>query len=123
MKKRIAAMLLFLIYIVLLPSCAEKEEPAPDGQLGDNVYYYYDAEKNTVTIRGSGPMWDFDSTPYGGETETVPWSPFGPDGYADLNAIVIEEGITYLGQDTMLAIAVDRIIFPSTLQDSAIAAF
>lgn len=55
---------------------------APQGKCGDNVTYKYDNETKTLTISGTGPMWD----DYG----------FAKVLY-DTQKIVIESGVTTIG--------------------------
>ncbi len=79
-------------------------------QCGDNAAWYYDDETGTLTIKGEGPMWDCgegrDFTPYDN----------------DIKHIIIEEGITRLGDNVFRADwyefnYVEDISFPDSLEE------
>lgn len=63
---------------------AELNELSP---CGDNVGWRFDPASGTVTISGSGPMWDY---PHGGED-----SPFRND--RSVRRVVVESGVTSIG--------------------------
>ena len=57
------------------------------GSCGDNVTYYYSESTHALTISGSGAMLNYGSTP--------PWKSYR----ADIKAVVIEDGVTSIGDD------------------------
>jgi len=61
---------------------------ALEGTCGTNVVWKFDRSTGTLTISGSGAMSD-----YATKKNNPPWSSFE----GDIAAVVIEEGITYLG--------------------------
>ena len=70
MKKRILSLLLVLVMLLsMLPTDAlAAEDEAPHGSCGENATWRYDAETQTLTISGTGPMTDYGSdTPGFGE--------------------------------------------------------
>ena len=74
MKKRILSLLLVLVMLLsMLPTVAlAAEDEAPHGSCGENATWRYDAETQTLTISGTGPMTDYDSdTPEFGEYSEV----------------------------------------------------
>ena len=70
------------------------EDGRASGQCGPNAYWKlgYDG---TLTIYGTGPTYDY--VDYGYDYEFSPWSPWLYETYA----LVVEEGITYLGEHLM----------------------
>ena len=60
------------------------------GECGDNATWSYDPETKTLTISGTGPMWDYDQNTF----RNTPWSKFS----AELEKIVIGYGITATGR-------------------------
>ena len=61
MKKRIAIMFGLLLIAVLLPLRLQtaKADGETSGQCGDTLYWSFDESTGTLTITGSGAMWDF----------------------------------------------------------------
>ena len=59
-----------------------------DGMCGDNLFYTYDAATHTLTITGTGDMWEYDflSTP----GRKTPWYPYA----SDIRIILLPEGMT-----------------------------
>ena len=94
-KKISASFLAVLLVLAMLLTCQgpieAKAEPAPSGQLGDNVTYTLDG--GIVTATGSGPTYDFDDGVHGNPFTWV---------MADDDVILgadIQEGITTLGNE------------------------
>lgn len=54
-------------------------------QCGDNAYYTYNTETQELVVSGSGAIWDYEM----GES---------PASNVDIKSVVIEEGITYIGE-------------------------
>lgn len=77
----------FLISVLLCFCVSAKEA---DYKCGDNVTYSYDDKTFVLTISGSGAMYDY-TTAEGGR------SPWGDYVKAVVKAIVVEEGITHIG--------------------------
>ena len=75
------------------------------GVCGEDVQWSFDAQTGTLTISGTGRMYDYASAAY------IPWSAYG-------NAVkraVVEEGVTSLGEYAFLGCAVEEVLLPSTL--------
>ncbi len=60
------------------------------GQCGDNLYWSFDEDTGTLTITGSGAMYDFDFITGIGEN---PWSRFR----SEIRTVILPEGITTIG--------------------------
>lgn len=60
------------------------------GKCGDNARWEYDPATKTLTISGTGPMWDWNQRTY----ENTPWSRFGDE----IETIKIGYGITNTGR-------------------------
>ena len=77
--------LMCLSTVLFNVNATETEEAlAPTGQCGDNVYWTLDKTAGEIIISGEGDMWNYNSTT----------SPFGSK---DIKSIIIEEGITSIG--------------------------
>ena len=89
-QKRLMSLVLSLIMVVstitVLPFTASALEPS--GQCGENVTYTFDEATGTLTISGTGAMYDYeyddDSLFYDNQ---------------DINTIVIESGVTSIGDN------------------------
>ncbi len=78
---------------------------ATSGVCGDNLTWTLD-DAGTLTISGTGPMWDFDW-----DENLCPWN----DGSHTIEAVVIENGVTSIGQ---LAFASHGTLTSVTIPDS-----
>ena len=76
---------------VLTASAAETS-----GKCGDNVRWAYDEATNTLTLSGTGPMYDFE--PIFEPLVPIPWSGFS----TNIKKIVIGGGITTIGNKAFL---------------------
>ncbi len=67
------------------------------GQCGENVYWTYNENERTLTISGTGPMYDYEEDSYfdGDVFQDCTTSPFF--FATNINSIVIEEGVTTVG--------------------------
>ena len=123
MKKRILSLLLVLVMLLgMLPTVAlaAEDETPTSGSCGENVTWSYDADTQTLTISGTGPMTDYDSdTPEFGE-------------YSEVVCISVKEGITSIGNsafdnvfsgNSAIADTLERILLPSTLTKIGDSAF
>ena len=68
----------------------ENEQTVFSGQCGDNATWTLDTEAKTLTISGTGAMFDYDD--YG----AAPWQE-NHDNYNAVETLTISEGITYIG--------------------------
>ena len=82
-----------------------------NGSCGDDLTWILDENTATLTISGTGDMWDYDS--YGsGEREEAPWVPRN-----DLiRKIILEEGVTGIGSYAFHKCTnVEQILLPESL--------
>jgi hypothetical protein len=88
MKKLISAMLSLLMVAVLLPLplYTASADGETSGQCGDNLYWEFDESTGTLTITGSGDMWDYD----GGASS---WTSFA----SIIKSVILPEGLTSIG--------------------------
>lgn len=86
------------------------------GYCGDNLTWNYDSTTQTLTISGTGEMDD-----YGYSTEEkAPWD----DLYSEVEDIVFEEGITYIGKAAFYWFyRVESITLPDSLLKIGVEAF
>ena len=73
------------------------------GKCGENVTYEYDADSKTLTIRGQGRMYDYTTGVMHGPD--VPPGPVAPySSFGETKYIVIEDGVTYIGDYAFLGL-------------------
>ena len=84
-RKLLGMVLAFSMLISCLPCVASA---ASNGSCGDNVTWTLNDE-GTLTISGTGEMWD-----YSGPND-IPWGSV----VGDVKSIVIEDGVTYIGNN------------------------
>ena len=91
MKKRICAFLLSLFLLVLLLPLDLHTAKADEisGQCGDDLYWSFDEETGTLTITGSGRMYDY----MWSGTNAAPWISLRES----INIIVFPEKLTAIG--------------------------
>ena len=65
------------------------DEGETGGECGDNLTWTFDESSNTLTISGTGAMWDYNNSG-AGET-TAPWRDLS------FTTLVLEDGITSIG--------------------------
>jgi len=82
--KRIISLL--LVFALLLPCVGVKAEAATSGTCGDNLAWTFDEVTGTVTISGTGEMWD---DMYGPQN---PWT--GGALNNSIKVVVVEDGVT-----------------------------
>ena len=75
-----------------------------EGQCGDTLYWSFDDETGTLTISGTGEMWDF---------ETMgPWEPL----YQKIEKVVVEPGATSIGNMAFCCChRLEQVQLPDTL--------
>ena len=86
---------------------AEFSDVLPN-QCGDNAFWYYDEETSTLTIAGTGPMYDYDEV-------AAPWFAYGSKIH-NLRKLNIENGITYIGKCAFSGLG--RIVYDVYIADS-----
>ena len=99
MKRKTATHAIYILVVLLVfsfvasPVCvrAAGEDSNYSGVCGDNAAWEYDPMSNTLTIRGTGPMWDYHQGTFENAT---PWSRFKNE----IEKIVIDYGITAIGR-------------------------
>ena len=89
MKRRILA--LVLILAMLLPCLMGEASAATSGKCGTNATWKFDAATGTLTISGTGKMYNYEC--YG-----APWS----DNLANIKKVVIKNGITSIGNNAFV---------------------
>lgn len=106
-------------YAGLAAAQSSSSSAATSGQCGDNVYWSLDEATGTLTISGSGDMWNFTGW-YG--NKPAPWA---DDLAWSILKIVIEDGVTSVGTyafDRLFQEAVE-ILLPDTLTSIGAHAF
>ena len=94
MKKKLSAILLTLamtVSLLALPVSADSSDILARGTCGDNLTWTL-TEGGTLTISGTGDMWDFEYDEDTGELN-IPWS----DYTSMIESLVVQEGVTSIG--------------------------
>ncbi len=81
-----------------------------DGMCGDNLFYGYNASTHTLTITGTGNMWEYDflSTP----GRKTPWYPYA----SDITSVILPEGMTGISAFAFVyCSSLTAITIPSTI--------
>lgn len=87
------------------------------GQCGDNLTWRI--ENETLTISGTGAMWDYEDTDEG--KTVAPWSVYEEQ----LTTLVLEEGITYIGERAFEGCSCfeGKLLIPNTVTSIGSSAF
>ncbi len=86
MKKLLSVFLAVLMVISIIPITASAVEKS--GTCGENLTWSFDEDTGTLTISGTGEMYDYNIN-----TFIVPWEEF----QATVKTIVVTEGVTKIG--------------------------
>lgn len=118
--------------------------PAPavfleeSGQLGDDVYYTYDAGTGAVSITGTGGMWTFYDSEDGYTSpfydKSIIRSVTIGEGVTDvteamflyceeLSSVTLPEGLTAIGADAFSNTAICELTLPASLREIGVHAF
>ncbi|MBQ9603874.1 MAG: leucine-rich repeat protein, partial [Firmicutes bacterium] len=85
----------------------------PYGKCGDNAWWEYDEATQTLTISGTGALWDID---WGEESK---WGKYG----SDIKTVKIKYGITSIGEYNFTKQIFTSIELPDTLENIGASAF
>lgn len=89
-----------------LPSLDISAFAANSGSCGENLTFDYDAQTYTLTISGTGEMFDY------AQGETVPWS----EHSMSVRHIVVEEGVTGIGSFVFyMSLSLESVVIPSSV--------
>ena len=111
MKKYLSRLFCGLLSLVLLLGlCAGGTrglaEEALSGKCGQNLTWRFVPETGTLTVEGTGAVWDYDNA------GLTPWA-----AYADsIQKIVLSSGVTAVGKNAFSGCAVEEVTFPETLE-------
>ncbi|MGN0522441.1 MAG: leucine-rich repeat domain-containing protein [Eubacterium sp.] len=116
MKETAAIMISLILFITVFFSYTSisfaelQTEDIPNTQLGDTqTYYSFDAASKTLVISGEG------NTPNVGNTSaSQPWFAWRSDG--SIEHVIVEEGITGIGDYLFYFVSTADFQFPSTLK-------
>ena len=85
------------------------------GKCGDNLTWLYDFDTYTLTITGTGKMYDYSATSdmFKNELTTAPWG-----NISFITDVVIDEGITYIGEFAFVSCDyLKNVSLPSSLTE------
>lgn len=124
MKKAISILMVLCMVIGFVPAyAAETDTPvATSGVCGDNLTWEFDESTGTLTISGTGEMWDF--APY--QDNPAPWMIKGQWSWENnsIKSVILSEGVTSIGAYAFEGSqGVENVKFPSTLQSIGTMAF
>ncbi|MCR5523123.1 MAG: leucine-rich repeat domain-containing protein [Clostridia bacterium] len=116
-----AMMTLFVFFSILVVCNITEYVPglfsyaAADNKCGDNLLWSYDSETKTLTISGTGNMYDYycEEKDFGtGLVTTAPWNQY----YKKMKNIIFEPGITYIGNNAFYGFtALNNVTLPDTV--------
>lgn len=102
-------------FALILPINEEPVEQE-DNKCGENLTYYYFEEDKTLTISGTGEMWNYSYTNY----QSTPWNNIS----SKIEKIIIEEGVTSIGSFVFYKCAgVRTLSIPNSVTSIGISAF
>ena len=102
-NKILSVILAFLMVVTIIPLTASAATYS--GACGDDVTWTYNTSTYILTISGTGAMYDYYYSRQD-EVDTRPWAPY--DGLIEF--VVIEDGITYIGEYAFLSFKLLTII-------------
>ena len=108
-KMRIVLLLIFLLSFFIFAISISAAESPLTGTCGDNAYWTYDKSTKTLTISGTGAIYDYDMTFLGYGRDDVasyknaPSWCFKQGVYGNFEKLIIEDGITRIGNVTFYA--------------------
>ena len=101
-----------------------------EGQCGDDLYWSFDKETGTLTITGSGDMWDYEGGAMPWEDVTVEYvDSYGGALLRDdptvslIHYIVLPEGLTSIASGAFCGTLIESIEIPSTVKSILYMAF
>ncbi len=113
MKKRLFCTVLAALLVMgllVFPAAAEEYS----GSCGDNATWSFNPDTGTLTISGTGPMQNFDSS------LSLPWK----DIEKQVKSLVVENGITTIGDNAFTYMqSMTQVQLPDTLTQVGIRAF
>jgi hypothetical protein len=92
-NKILSVVLAILMVISIIPITSSAAEPT-SGICGDNLTWEFDEYTSTLTISGTGAMYDYESVSMSGFFINQPWYSFADK----ITKIVINDGVTYIGE-------------------------
>ncbi len=75
-------------------------------QCGDDVYYSIDDETSTLTLHGTGPMWE----------NNLPITQYPCSVWISLQHVIVEEGVTTIAAHAFSYHNIESLTLPSTLE-------
>lgn len=101
--KRLGVLFATIVMIILFAMSASALDAT--GQCGDNVYWNYDSNTGNLILYGAGETRDYDY-------ESDIYSPFSE---ANITNVVIDDGITVIGEELFIDTSIKNISFPDSL--------
>ena len=92
-SKILSVILAILMVISIIPITASAAAPT-SGTCGDDLTWTYDDTTYTLTISGTGAMYDYESVSMSDFFINQPWYSFADK----ITKIVINDGVTYIGE-------------------------
>lgn len=94
-----------------------------NNKCGDNATWHFDETNGTLTISGTGDMYDYDGIHFSRDNLSAPWS-MVIDNISDITSIIIEDGITSIGECAFYDLPYIQFVkLPNTLKSIGKEAF
>ena len=117
----LALVMLFCAQAGIVPGYAFAEDVPTSGQCGDNLTWVLDTASKTLTISGTGAMWDYDRRsilPPAFQTGMP-----SPASWGRAQHVVMEESVTTIGTYAFHRLGVETIVLPDSLESIGESAF
>ena len=112
LKKVIACLMAVILVVGIAPITVFAAETVQSGQIGDNVYYTLD-DAGTLTISGTGAMWDYDFI-----------GNYSPFCYLPpIKSVIIKYGVTTIGNSVFYASDFTSVTIPDSVTSIGEGAF
>ena len=120
MKRKIVSVLLCVLLLASLLPVSAFADTTASGTCGDNLTWTLDGD-GTLTISGTGEMWDYDFIYDNGSYKTsAPWGKC----YSSITSIVINDGVTTIGESAFFGcISLASVTIPDSVTSIGISAF
>ena len=95
MKKILSIPIIISVIFTVLIVASLNISAANSGKCGNNLTWSYNTSTQTLTISGTGAMYDYSySSYYGEKVTTAPWREY----YNSMKTVIISDGVTTIGE-------------------------
>lgn len=103
--------------VTVQETLTQAQEIPTSGKCGDNLTWRLDRSKGVLTISGTGDMWNW------GNGSAAPWIDRNVSPHSGFSTVVIEKGVTSIGDYAFYNSAVASVTIPDTVKTIGTASF